>query len=114
MSRVENIETGERMMTEGNALRHYISKGKKALSSGEYKRMHDIWNESSRILNSCPCYKCVHDDFGYCELRYDRTVTTEEMFVKYCFPSVIKWWEAQLKEILKRKGKVRRKENENI
>lgn len=33
LSKVENIITGERMMTEGNALKHYLTKGKKALKS---------------------------------------------------------------------------------
>lgn len=32
MSRVENIITGERMMTDGNALKHYLAKGKKLLN----------------------------------------------------------------------------------
>lgn len=36
MSRVENLVTGERMMTEGNVLRYYLAKGKKVLKSNDY------------------------------------------------------------------------------
>lgn len=49
MSRVENLVTGERIMTEGNALKHYLAKGKKALKSNDYERMRSIWNEAASV-----------------------------------------------------------------
>lgn len=85
------------MMTEGNALRHYLAKGKKALKSNNYDRMRKLQSEASGIIDGCPCYKCPHDDFGYCGLRHS-DISEEEIFVKYCFPSVVAWWEYQLNE----------------
>lgn len=97
MSRVENIVTGERMMTEGNALRHYLAKGKKTIKSNDYERMKTIWNEATKVIDCSSCYKCPQDDIGYCGLRYS-DVSEEQKFVKYCFPSVLEWWEYQLSE----------------
>ena len=98
MSRVENLVTGERIMTEGNALRHYLSKGKKALKSNDYERMKKIWNDASSIIDTGLCFRCIHDDIGYCGLRRNSDITEEEKFVKFCFPSVLEWWKNQLKE----------------
>lgn len=98
MSRVENIVTGERIMTEGNALRHYLAKGKKALKSNDYERMRSIWNEAASVIDCGLCYKCPQDDIGYCGLRRNSDISEEEKFVKYCFPSVLEWWECQLSE----------------
>ena len=102
MSRVENIITGERMMTDGNALKHYLAKGKKALKSNDYERMKKIWNEAASVIDCGLCYKCPQDDIGYCGLRRNSDIREEEKFIKYCFPCVLAWWECQLNE---RKGK---------
>lgn len=102
MSRVENLVTGKRMMTEGNAFRYYLAKGQKALKSNDYERMKRIWNEAASVIDCGLCYKCPQDDIGYCGLRRNSDTSEEEKFVKYCFPSVLAWWECQLSE---RKGK---------
>ena len=98
MSRVENLVTGERMMTESNALRHYLAKSKKALKSNDYERMKKICDEAASVIDCGLCYKCPQDDIGYCGLRRNSDISKEEKFVKYCFPSVLAWWEYQLNE----------------
>lgn len=98
MSRVENIVTGERMMTECNALRHYLAKGKKAFKSNDYERMKKILNEATNVIDCGLCYKCPQDDIGYCGLRRNSDMSEEEKFVKYCFSSVLEWWKYQLNE----------------
>lgn len=90
-------------MTEQNALRHYIAKGKRALRSGDYDRMRKIWSEACGILDSSICYKCRHDDFGYCGLRHS-DMGEEEIFVRYCFPSVLASWENELNTIKQNRG----------
>ena len=89
-------------MTEGNALRHYLAKGKKALKSNDYERIRSIWNEAANVIDCGLCYKCPQDNIGYCGLRYS-DVSGEEKFVKYCFPSVLAWWKCQLNELVVRK-----------
>ena len=96
LSRVTNLRTGETMMTEMNALRYYLAKGKKALKSNDYERMKKIWNDASSVIDAGLCFCCIHDDIGYCGLRRNSDITEEEKFVKFCFPSVLKWWESQI------------------
>lgn len=96
MSKQVNIITGERFMTEGNALRHYIVKGRKALKSGDYQKMKEIWNQSCKILNPDMCHCCNEDDIGYCGLRRSN-LSEEDKFTKYCFPSFIKAMEKEVK-----------------
>lgn len=103
MGRVENLITGKRIMTEGNALRHYLAKGKKAIKSNNYERMKTIWDEAANVIDCSLCYKCLQDDIGYCGLRRNSDISEEEKFVKYCFPSVLKWWECLLNELVVRK-----------
>ncbi len=96
MSRQKNIYTGETYMTEGNALRHYVVKARKALKSGEYQRMKEVWNQSCRVLNPDMCSCCSEDDIGYCGLRRS-DISEEEKFVKYCFPNFLKAMEKEVK-----------------
>lgn len=96
MSKVKNIFTGERYMTEQNALRHYVVKGRKALKSGNYDKMHKVWKDSLCELNIELCRWCIYDDFDYCGLRRE-PIDEKEKFVKYCFPSYLKSMEEQVK-----------------
>lgn len=102
MGRLVDLRTGERYMTEVNGMRHYLSLGKKALKEGNWEKMYRIWQEASRVTDTSTCYKCMHDDIGYCGLRRSN-MTEREMFVRFCFPSVLKRWEEELKEIDKKK-----------
>lgn len=43
-------------MTEMNALRHYLAKGKKALKSNDYERMKKIWNDASSVIDVGLCF----------------------------------------------------------
>ena len=56
MSRLTNLRTGETIMTEMNALRHYLAKGKKALKSNDYERMKKIWNDASSVIDVGLCF----------------------------------------------------------
>lgn len=103
ISRITNIYTGKKYMTEVNALRHYISKGEKALKTKNYENMKKIWNNAADILDTQLCYKCSMDDFGYCGFRRDNTISEKDMFMEYCFPSLIKLWKKQLKDKIERK-----------
>ena len=96
MSKVQNIFTGELFMTEQNALRHYVVKGRKALKSGDYEKMHKVWKDAQHELNVELCKYCIYDDFDYCGLRRE-SIDKKEMFVKYCFPSYLKSMEELVK-----------------
>lgn len=96
MSRIENLYTGERYMTEGNALRHYVVKARKALKSGDYNIMKQVWKDACKILNPEMCECCSEDDIGYCGLRRS-SISEEEKFVKHCFPSFLKGLEKEAK-----------------
>lgn len=96
MSKVIDLMTGERKMTKQNAIRHYLSKGKKALKSNNYLLMKKIWEDASDVLDVELCDFCIQDDFGYCGLR-KTNISDEEKFVKYCFPALILRWESEVK-----------------
>lgn len=76
-----------------------LQKVKKALKSNDYERMEEIWNDASSVIDARLCYKCIHEDIGYCGLRRNTEINEEEKFVKFCFPSVLAWWECQLNEV---------------
>ena len=97
MSRITNIYTGERIMTEKNALRHYLAKAKKAKKRNNYEEMRNIYEDATNILDVDICYKCPQDDLGYCGLRGNRSsLTWEEIFQKYCFDGFIRDMEHML------------------
>lgn len=101
MSKVTNIRTGEKLMTSQNALRHFVIKGRKALKTGDYEKMHEVWKESLNVLamsdiNPDLCHYCLEDDFGYCGLRKDN-ILEKDKFVRYCFPSYLKAMEEEVK-----------------
>ena len=87
-------------MTEQNALRHYISKAKKAQKKQNLQEMKMLIEEATKILTIGFCYKCNYDDFGYCALR-NSDIQEEEKFKKYCFLAVIKEMEDMLNEELR-------------
>lgn len=96
MSRIKNICTGETYMTDGNALRHYVVKARKALKSEDYNMMKQVWKNACETLNPDLCACCCEDDIGYCGLRKSN-ISEEEKFVNYCFPSFLKAMEKEVK-----------------
>lgn len=68
--------------------------------------MRMIYNEATYHINIDQCYKCKHDDLGYCYFRGSNSISEEEHFV-ICFTNWIKSMEYELKTLLKRKGKVK-------
>ena len=101
MSRYVNLVTSERYMTEQNALRHYLSKAKKARKRNNYSEMWKIYSDATRIIDVDYCYKCSQDDFGYCGLRREK-ISNEEQFMKYCFDGFIRDMEYMLNELQKK------------
>ena len=101
MSRYLNLVTSERCMTEQNALRHYLSKAKKARKRNNYTEMWKIYSDATRIIDVDYCYKCSQDDFGYCGLRRDK-ISNEERFMKYCFDGFVRDMEYMLCELQKK------------
>lgn len=101
MSRYVNLVTSERYMTEQNALRHYMSKAKKARKRNNYSEMWKIYSDATRIIDVDYCYKCSQDDFGYCGLRREK-ISNEEIFMKYCFDGFIRDMEYMLNELQKK------------
>ena len=89
MSRYTNLITGEKYMTEQNALRHYISKAKKAKQRNNFKEMWKLYSQATKIIDVDYCYKCPYEDFGYCRLRKSH-ISEEEKFIKHCFDGFIK------------------------
>lgn len=96
LSRYTNIISGEKYMTEQNALRHYISKAHKVQKRQNFEEMYSLYSEATKYINVDFCYKCVNDDFGYCGLRRKKT-TWVERFTKYCFDGFIRDMEHELK-----------------
>lgn len=96
MSRYTNLLTGKKIMTEQNALRHYISKAKKARKRNDYSEMWKIYSEATEIIDINYCHKCLYDDFGYCGLRNNK-ISNKEIFIKYCFDGFIRNMEEKLK-----------------
>ena len=84
-------------MTETNAIRHALSKGKKAKT---YEQKKKIWAEFCNYYYSDMCDCCTEDDFGYCGLRKEK-IPDQCKFVQYCFPSFLKYLESEI-EGLKR------------
>ena len=101
MSRYLNLFTSERYMTEQNALRHYLSKAKKARKRNNHSEMWKIYSDATMIIDVDYCYKCSQDDFGYCGLRREK-ISNEERFMKYCFDGFIRDMEYMLNELQKK------------
>lgn len=106
MSHYKNLFTGEYVMTEANALRHYIKLAKKALKAYNIVAMKQIYKESTYHIDIDKCFRCKNDDFGYCYFRGKNSIPEEQHFV-ICFTNWIKSMEYELNTILKRKGKVK-------
>lgn len=98
LSRRTNLITGEKYMTEQNALRHYISKAKKSKCRNNFEEMWELYSQATKILHVDYCYKCHYEDFGYCGLRKSYT-SEEEKFIKHCFDGFIKEMEDMLNEM---------------
>lgn len=96
LSRYTNLNTGEKYMTEQNALRHYISKAYKVRKRQKFEEMYSLWHEAAGCIEIYYCDKCEHDDFGYCGLRHIG-ISEEEKFKKYCFNGFVKYMENELK-----------------
>ena len=99
MSRYLNLISGERIMTEQNALRHYISKAKKLRKNHNYETMQKLYSEATEIINIDCCHKCSQDDFGYCNLR-NSDISNEDKFIKYCFDGFIRNMENELHRLM--------------
>lgn len=95
MAKRENLITGEKLMTEGNAVRHYGKQMRHALKINDFDLAYAIWCKSASEVDNSLCFKCMHDDIGYCDLRRNSTITEHEKMMKFCFPSVLKHWEMQ-------------------
>lgn len=106
MSHYKGLSDGRYIMTEVNALRHFIKLGKQALKTNNIQNMRLVYNESTYHINIDKCFKCKHDDFGYCYFRGANSIPEEQHF-KLCFENWIKSMEHELNELLKRKGKLR-------
>lgn len=106
MSHYTNLSTGRYVMTEANALRHFIKLAKRALESNNIEQMHLVYNEATYHINIDQCYKCKYDDLGYCYFRGKNSIPEDEHFV-ICFTNWIKSMENELQTLLKRKGKVK-------
>lgn len=121
MSRIRKLTTGDTVMTQGNALRHYIAKGDKLLKRIEkaecaeqleqlYSEVQKLLSEAANVLDCCGCEHCPDDDFGYCSLRhhvitihttdsdYKRPVKEPQKTLFHCFPATVKAWKWDLKE----------------
>ncbi len=98
LSRYTNIITGEKYMTEQNALRHYISKAYKSQKRQEFEEMQLLWREAAGCIDIYCCDKCQYDDFGYCGLRHT-DISEEEKFKKYCFNGFVRYMEDELKHL---------------
>lgn len=98
MSRYKNIITGERYMTEQNALRYYISKAYKVKKRQNYEEMRKLWTDSTKVIDVDWCFRCIQDDFGYCGLRRGK-MSEKERFMKYCFEGWIRNMEQDLAEL---------------
>ena len=115
MSRIKSVWTSDTYMTKGNALRHYISKGKKYLKLIEHadQKMQvspsnlddvkllshlikDMLKEAADVLDCVGCEQCQHDDFGYCIFRGSNSMDDDKRTVFYCFPAIMKAWEKSL------------------
>lgn len=102
MSRYKNLFTGNTIMTEQNALRHYIKKLEKAVKNNlEYNTVYKIYNETFDHIQTDLCHKCPYYDIGYCYFRYENNLAHEEKFMKYCLPNFIKSMKWQLKDMQK-------------
>lgn len=81
-------------MTEMNALRHFVARGKKALHSGNTDMMQKIENQVQFYFPlDIKCNHCHLEDFGWCLLD-DCNVNPDEE-TKMCFAHLI--YELELK-----------------
>ena len=106
MGHYTNLSTGRYIMTEVNALRHFIKLAKKALNTNSIANMRLVYNEATYHINVDKCFKCPHDDFGYCYFRGKNSISEYEHY-RICFTNWIKSMEHELNILLKRKGKLR-------
>lgn len=83
-------------MNKMNALRHYLSKAKKALKAKRYDT--DLVSNIESELDDAFCNDCIHEDFGYCALR-NSNMTDEEAFMNFCLPNMIKAIQSMIKEV---------------
>jgi hypothetical protein len=96
MSRYRNVETGQTYMTKQNAIRHYLSKARKAKKRNNFDEMWKIYCDFSKLYDTDFCYKCEMDDTGYCYFRGKNAISQEERFKKYCFDGFIRSLERQM------------------
>ena len=106
MGHYTNLTNGRYIMTEANALRHFIRLANHALLVNDINLMHSVYNEATYHINVDKCYKCSHDDFGYCYFRGSNSIPAEEHF-KICFENWVKAMKHELNVLLKKKGKVK-------
>jgi hypothetical protein len=106
MSHYTQIETGKYIMTEVNALRHFIRLANHALKLDNVELMRQVYSDSTYHINIDYCYKCPYDDLGYCYLRGKNSIPDNEKF-KICFTNWIKCMQNELNSLLKRKGKLK-------
>lgn len=98
LSTYKDLITGKKCMTEQNALRHYISKAHKVRKRQNFEEMYALYSEATKYINIDFCFKCMHDDLGYCGLRH-KEITDAERFIKYCFDGFIRDMEHELKRL---------------
>ena len=77
-------------MNKQNAIRHYLSKAKKAIKKQDGSG--DLINDVQSIIDDFYCKYCNQEDFGYCGLR-NSDIKDEDRYVKYCLPCIIKYLE---------------------
>ena len=106
MSHYTDLSTGRYIMTEANALRHYIKLAKQALKIHNIEAMKLIYNEATYHIDIDKCFKCQYDDLGYCYFRGSNSIPEEKHFT-ICFTNWIKSMEYELTVLLKKKGKVK-------
>ena len=77
-------------MNKENARKHIIKKCKTAINS---KIESSVTGATNLIFeyeyDGKMCYKCDHEDFGYCGLR-SSNISDFDRRIKYCLPSFLK------------------------
>lgn len=102
MSHYTDITTGRYIMTEVNALRHFIKLAKKALYTNSVINMQRVYNEATYHLDVDKCFKCKYDDFGYCYFRGKNSID-ENTHYRICFENWIKSMEHELNRLIHKK-----------
>lgn len=94
---------GNSYMTEKNAIRHALAKGKKAKTYEQMQKVYTEYDKQYPILKSevcCPnCPKLMERSLGaeYCTLFFNGSLSDEEIFTKHCFPLFLKYLEGEVK-----------------